>query len=152
MEANSQVSIPDRSSQTRVQLPGFGLPLEHLPKWTRDASTSERFPHAIADFFAGGGVSLRERRMLDFINKISDKPGWERKVFDEEIVLKWRTEGVAHSEVLGDLILSEKMFDFVSCTLWKSCFVLSIYLLRLVYCRTSTESRYLHEDWLNRSL
>jgi len=52
--------------------------------------------------------------MLAFINKISDKPEWERKVFDEEIVSKWRAEGVVRSEELGDLVLSEKMFDFVS--------------------------------------
>jgi len=114
MEANSQISIPARSTQKRVLLPGFGLPVEYLPKWTRDASKSERFPHAIADFFAGGGVSVRERRMLDFINTISDKPEWERKVHDEEIVSKWRAEAVTHSDELGDWVLSEKMFNFVS--------------------------------------
>jgi len=114
MESGSQVSIPARGAQIRTQLPGFGLPIDHLPKWTRDSSTSKRFPHAIADFFASAGVSLRERRMLAFINKISDKPEWERKVFDEEIVSKWRAEGVVRSEELGDLVLSEKMFDFVS--------------------------------------
>ncbi|KAH8596102.1 hypothetical protein B0O99DRAFT_686151 [Bisporella sp. PMI_857] len=113
MDTDSQISLPDRSAiNTELQLPGLGLPVGHLPKWNRDASKSERFPHAIADFFAGEGVSVREQRMLDFINKISDKPDWERKVFDEEILSRWLAEASEHDKELNDVILSEKMFEY----------------------------------------
>lgn len=81
------------------------LPVEYLPAWNKkprwiEMSPSgaakvlappliERFPHAIADDTACEGVTLREQRMLDFVNGISDKPEWERKVFDEDIIAKW---------------------------------------------------------------
>jgi len=57
--------------------------------------------------------------MLDFISRISDKPEWERKVFDEEIVEKWRAEGCVRNEAIRDDILSKRMFDFVS----SNCFI-----------------------------
>ncbi|KAG9246200.1 hypothetical protein BJ878DRAFT_417509 [Calycina marina] len=110
MSSESQLSIVDRTKE--VQLPGFGLRVNHLPNWHPDMSKSERFPHAIADFFAGQGVCKREKRMLDFINKISDKPEWERKVFDEAIVAKWHSEAVVHNNALHDFVLSENMFEY----------------------------------------
>lgn len=111
MASSSQAVLPDRS--VGVQLPGFGLPVDHMPKWSREETITQRYPHAIADFYASDGVTVRERRMLEFINQISDKPEWERKVLDEEIVAKWRAEGCVRSEELKDEILSEKMFDYV---------------------------------------
>jgi hypothetical protein len=59
--------------------------------------------------------------MLAFINLITDKPDWHRKVFDDETLAKWNTEvmqldwkkaGVTH----GDF--SRKMFDYVSLSLF----------------------------------
>lgn len=74
---------------------------------------SERFPHAIADYFASNGITERELRMLDFVNQITDKPDWHKKVFDEQIVQKWKDEGVRFDEALHDFYLSEKMFEVV---------------------------------------
>jgi hypothetical protein len=37
-------------------------------------------------------TSIRERCMLFFVDKISDKPGWTQKVHDESIVANWRRE------------------------------------------------------------
>lgn len=52
---------------------------------------------------------------MEFVNQITDKPDWERKVFDESIVAKWKEE--AKSVELpgheGDVFLSDKMFDNV---------------------------------------
>ncbi|KAK7934875.1 hypothetical protein PG985_000370, partial [Apiospora marii] len=84
---------------------------QHLPSWSRDPEKSERFPHAIADFFASNGITERELRMLDFVNQITDKPDWHKKVFDGEIVQKWKEEGVRFDEALHDFYLSEKMFE-----------------------------------------
>lgn len=92
-----------------IKFPGFGLPLDDMPSsWKRDCADRKRFPNAIQDW-AGLGVTVRERNMLSFINLITDKPEWDRKVFDEEIVGKWRQEASAN-----DADFSGKMFDFVS--------------------------------------
>lgn len=99
--------------QARITLPGFGLPLDDLLRWARD-DNKERFPHAISDYFATDGLTVRERRMLDFINKITDKPEWDSKVFDDDIVSKWRTEACRYDESLGDEYLSNAMFNYVS--------------------------------------
>lgn len=51
--------------------------------------------------------------MLEFINQITDKPSWNSKIFDKEIVDKWKEEAVRWDESLpekGDWWLSEEMF------------------------------------------
>lgn len=47
--------------------------------------------------------------MMDMMNRISDKPGWQNKVFDETITGKWKKELL----VTSDNDVSEKMFDEV---------------------------------------
>ncbi|KAK3292032.1 uncharacterized protein B0H64DRAFT_377587 [Chaetomium fimeti] len=92
---------------TNKRFPGFGLPVDH------EGEDVASFPLAIGQPWSSSGVSLREQRMLDFINKITDKPGWDTKVFDEGIVSRWRAEADVRPEELGgDVYLSQKMFDF----------------------------------------
>jgi hypothetical protein len=98
--------------------PGFGQPIQYMPK------DEDRFRHAIEDeWVASKGVTVRERRMLEFIDTISDKPEWDRKVFDEAIVSTWKEEACCRVESLNDDYLSLQMFDFV-CT---SCLFLLKY-------------------------
>ncbi|KAF9638029.1 hypothetical protein BFW01_g8926 [Lasiodiplodia theobromae] len=97
--------------QARITLPGFGLPVDALSTWA-PGYNKKRFPHAISDYFATDGLTVRERRMLDFINKITDKPGWDSKVFDDDIVSKWRTEACRYDESLKDEYLSQAMFNY----------------------------------------
>lgn len=88
-----------------------------------DSGTRGTFPSAVAavDTFIrhswrSHGLTVRERRMMAFVSDITDKPEWERKVFDDDIVEKWRAEASQTPEALdGDVILSEEMFDFVRC-------------------------------------
>ncbi|KIW04027.1 uncharacterized protein PV09_04850 [Verruconis gallopava] len=94
----------------QLKLPGFGLPIDFLPRWNRHDEEWERFPHGIADPMASDGVTVRERRMLEFVNQITDKPEWERKVFDDAIVEKWRAEACKYHEDIEDEFLSEEMF------------------------------------------
>jgi hypothetical protein len=102
------------AASTTKQFPGFGLPVDH--------EGSDCFPLAIGTTpWASMGVTLREKRMLDFINKITDKPDWEVKVFDEDIVARWRAEAdVRPEELEGDVLLSQQMFDFVCDFSWRS--------------------------------
>lgn len=67
----------------RVQLPGFGLPL----------AQKSPFPSATEDWQANP-LTVRERMMIGLMATLKDKLGWERKVFDENIVRKWRTEAL----------------------------------------------------------
>ena len=99
----------------RIKLPGFGLPVntmgDQFSKWDSEKQVHlrNRFPNAITDW-AANPVSARERLMTYLINTITDKLEWDRKVFDEEIVNRWRNE--APFSDTGNF--SEKMFDYVS--------------------------------------
>jgi hypothetical protein len=93
-----------------LRLPGFGLPLDKMPE--RD----ERFPVAVLqNDWAANTLTIREISMLWFMNQITDKPDWNKKVFDEEIVDKWRAELVALEQADSALIeagFSDAMFHW----------------------------------------
>ncbi|EFX00262.1 duf1665 domain containing protein [Grosmannia clavigera kw1407] len=100
--------MADQKQESPVKLPSFGRP--------RRYGLNKCFPQV--DLFEYGrgmlskGVTLRERRMLDFIGTITDKPDWHRKVFDEAIVEKWRNEARDMPRVAdNDVYMSEIMFD-----------------------------------------
>jgi hypothetical protein len=82
-----------------LRRPGFGLPLDELR------------PNEFPTFFNRneGAITVRELSMLKFMDSITDKPGWRKKVFDKTIVKKWRVEA---SHTLAQW--SEKAFDEVS--------------------------------------
>lgn len=46
--------------------------------------------------------------MMAIMDKITDKPDWDKKVFDDAIVQKWRLEALATE----DVDVSEKMLDW----------------------------------------
>jgi hypothetical protein len=100
--------------------------MQKMAKFWRLDGQRQRFPHAIADFYASKGITLRERRMLAFINHITDKPGWESKIYHEEITRKWRREASrpAVTEDSEDIYLSDLMFDFVSVRIPDSRYIL----------------------------
>ncbi|KAI2775650.1 hypothetical protein F4815DRAFT_504153 [Daldinia loculata] len=104
--------MPPQNSSERLNLPGFGLPIDYEPD--RDKMIS-CFLHALWEgmSFESDGLTLREIRMMGFINQISDKPNWEEKVFDETIVAKWKEEAkmASHQNLDGDVFLSDKMFE-----------------------------------------
>jgi len=104
------------SPSPTLKRPGFGLPLEEMPVWDHDAAHNHRFPHAIADLFAIEGVTLRERRMLDFINQITDKPRWWEKINAEEILGRWRSEacGTHEQQRTSSAHLDSGCFEYVS--------------------------------------
>ena len=84
----------------RIKLPGFGLSLNH-----HVAS----FPCTIVDW-DGTPLTVRELNMIQLMNQISDKPSWDRKVFDETVTKKWRQEALDAE----DLDVTEAMLDWVS--------------------------------------
>ncbi|KAL1618746.1 hypothetical protein SLS56_010437 [Neofusicoccum ribis] len=80
----------------RFCLPGFGLPVNFKP----NAGSSQRYksglvyPSAVL-YWHVDAMTVRERNMLEVMNQLTDKDEWERKIFDETIVEKWRKEAVS---------------------------------------------------------
>ena len=64
----------------RIKLPGFGLPLNHHV---------DAFRSAIIDW-QGKALTVRELNMIQLMNQTTNKPSWDRKVYDETITEKWR--------------------------------------------------------------
>ncbi|KAI1750232.1 hypothetical protein F4782DRAFT_532767 [Xylaria castorea] len=105
-------------SSRRLKLPGFGMPLNQLPELG-----GKYFMHALWDGwrFKSAVPKVQEVRMMD-MNQITDKPGWDRKFFDEEIVNRWREEamgppeyggGALHIEgVLNDRIVATALYYY----------------------------------------
>jgi len=91
--------------------PGFGFSVNVMPKVSQrsDSIDRYRFPTAVLDW-EPVPVTQRERTMLAFMDAITDKQEWRRKVFDSAIVEKWRDE----ADALDDF--SEEMFEYVSTT------------------------------------
>ncbi|KAF2854793.1 hypothetical protein T440DRAFT_551848 [Plenodomus tracheiphilus IPT5] len=72
-----------------VNLPGFGLALDSWKEVgdgpvAKKLSAVMRWDHPV--------LTIREQCLMFFMNKITDKPQWEKKVYDEEIVGKWKKE------------------------------------------------------------
>ncbi|KAK2755668.1 hypothetical protein FQN54_005817 [Arachnomyces sp. PD_36] len=106
------------SKLSPFDLPGFTLPLNFTPnaEYTTYAQGDSKgeaiihppqgsgknlFPSAldVADMEQGHTVlpltPLREFAMLGLMNKITDKPQWEIKVFDDGISSRWKAEAMA---------------------------------------------------------
>ncbi|KAL0566582.1 hypothetical protein V5O48_015427 [Marasmius crinis-equi] len=99
------------SSLEGIKLPGFGLPVNTLPEqcieWLEGRDKQVCFPNAITQWSAPN-ILVRERTMMAMVNEITDKPEWDRKVNDETIAAKWKSEALAKEGV----DFSEAMFDY----------------------------------------
>ena len=88
-----------------IKLPGFGLPVNYRPE--------KFFQNAVLDW-SGTILTVRELNMMAIMDKITDKPDWDKKVFDDTIIQKWRQEALATE----DMDVSEKMLDWVCTTVF----------------------------------
>ncbi|KAJ2915427.1 hypothetical protein MD484_g4988, partial [Candolleomyces efflorescens] len=103
-------------------VPGLGKPLDYVPDEKDPLYVGKPLPTALLpaaltsllDEVPGvdraflPATTLREFLMLGFMNSVTDKPEWDTKVFDDEIIKKWRSEAVGVEGV--DMI--DEMFDF----------------------------------------
>ncbi|KAF8885764.1 hypothetical protein BD779DRAFT_657637 [Infundibulicybe gibba] len=91
--------------QLGIGLPGCGLPLNHMVK--------ARFRNALVPTSWRARlplITLRERTMLSLMNQLSDKPDWDKKVFDETIASKWKAEALEASATGVDI--TQRMVDW----------------------------------------
>ncbi|KAK2809590.1 hypothetical protein FQN50_003644 [Emmonsiellopsis sp. PD_5] len=115
----------------KLMLPGAGLPLNSVDTWKAQASsygyvTNAMLPdsdwHTMALFpsalhptniaYTTAALRLtpvREFVMLRVMNSITDKPGWENKVFDTNITAKWKEEIMGNE----DIDFTVEMWDWV---------------------------------------
>lgn len=57
--------------------------------------------------WSGERLTARELAMLQLTESITDKPGWDRKIFDDAIVAKW------HAEAMALPLISEPAWQWV---------------------------------------
>jgi len=100
----------DNSGFGPLRVPGFNMLINAY-----DAKDSLRQDDKRRSFFAEGiegwsgeRLTVRELAMLRLTESITDKPDWDRKVFDDSIVAKWRAEAMAMP------LISEAAWDWVS--------------------------------------
>ncbi|KAJ5987197.1 hypothetical protein N7451_011562 [Penicillium sp. IBT 35674x] len=102
---------PHKPAPEQSGLPGFTLPLDYLPK----EKPLPLCPHAL-QFNSTSLKVHREILMMRVMNAITDKPEWNRKVFNEEITAKWRDEVSSSGEDI-----SSAMMDYIVKELqWKA--------------------------------
>lgn len=93
-ESTADTSGPSTDiSPSRLEYPGLGLPL-------RFNNEDGRFfyphgAHANCRNSTSDLVAVREVAMMNIMEKLTDKVDWHKKVFDDEIVAKWRQEALA---------------------------------------------------------
>ncbi|KAF2744937.1 hypothetical protein M011DRAFT_153165 [Sporormia fimetaria CBS 119925] len=73
------------------QYPGLGLPLRH---YAMDFGTYPIGVHGDAYGSKSGILPVRELAMMHIMEQLTDKPEWHKKVFEEDIVAKWRREAL----------------------------------------------------------
>ncbi len=142
----------------RHQYPGVDLPLRHLGE--DDAprvGLYERIEESESEL-----LHVREVAMMLLMDRLTDKPNWHEKVFDDAIVAKWRTEALTQSEeavykeIIGGedvpmpkrtRIISEEAFGYV-CELPLPCrFPADSRSRFLVHRRAEMQGRLLQRDW-----
>jgi hypothetical protein len=98
---------PAREKPILKDYPGLGLPLRHNEQ--RDYGFYPIGAHGSCYGANSDVLPVRELAMMSIMDRLTDKPDWEKKVFDEEIVAKWKKEATAvDDEVWWKLAKNDK--------------------------------------------
>lgn len=97
-----QPTTPNPERQQPYQYPGINVDLRHLLRhWTLEPGVDY---YRVGCFEVSGThsetqpIMVREVAMTLLMDRLTDKPGWHEKVFDEEIVAKWKQEALRAPE------------------------------------------------------
>lgn len=99
----------DNTGDGQLKVPGFGYDYRFeldsmFPK------NQDRFRHGANDFKQWPRLTAREVAMMGVMNALTDKKDWHEKVFDDEIVARWKEEAHAVpliSDMAWDWCLTE---------------------------------------------
>ncbi|KAF9523656.1 hypothetical protein CPB83DRAFT_839565 [Crepidotus variabilis] len=106
-------AVPQTTVSQKPLLPGFGRPLNYVPKDDQPDFVGKLFPNALtpSDLDIGRTKMLprtvRELVMLRFMNSVTDKLDWHLKVIDNEISTKWKQEAIS-----SGVDMTRKMADY----------------------------------------
>lgn len=85
-------------------VPGLTVPIDHeLPR-------ENRFLHGVNEWAQCPRLTAKEISMLKLMDALTDKPNWNEKIFNSDIVARWREEALALpliSELAWDWCLLE---------------------------------------------
>lgn len=119
------------------QYPGLGLPVrERESNYKAEGLHYPIGAHANCRGSTTAPLPVREVAMMSIMETLTDKDDWHKKVFDEEIVAKWREEALgipdgyfwnlveadedrrkhAHPTENPASILNGEAFQYVSCS------------------------------------
>lgn len=93
--------------------PGLGLPLRHNPqRGGYGPDFPKTYPVGIHGNCVGSDsdmLPVREVAMMNIMDQLTDKPDWHQKVFDDDIVAKWKREALdIPDEALWKQALADK--------------------------------------------
>jgi len=95
----------DNSGSGPLKVPGFGLPISFQ---VNEDGKSESFAIGAAANFTAHRMAKREVAMICFMESITEKPDWSRKVHDDAIIEKWRAE----AKEFPDGMMSDETFQW----------------------------------------
>jgi hypothetical protein len=81
-----------------IRVPGVGLPF--------DIEIEERFAHGASDWIQSPRLTARELAMLAVMDALTDKTNWHEKIFNEDVVEKWK------EEAMGMKLISERAWEW----------------------------------------
>ncbi|KAL4932551.1 DUF4246 domain-containing protein [Aspergillus undulatus] len=89
------IQTPLDNKTSPLKVPGLhGLPINVL-------LSRDQFATGTNDWHAPI-LTARELAILDLINTITDRPGWHRAIFDQQVTARWREDAVASSSLIND--------------------------------------------------
>lgn len=81
----------DNTGDGQLRIPGFGYDY-YFELDCMYPKNQNRFRHGADDFKQWPRLTAREVAMLGVMNALTDKKDWHEKVFDDEIVARWKEE------------------------------------------------------------
>ncbi|KAI6900471.1 hypothetical protein KC318_g8352 [Hortaea werneckii] len=114
-----------KDPNARYRVLGYQLPLNAATELgfrkQNEFFPFEKYPSANPIRWHGTPATLRERDTIAVLDKLTDKPDWERKVYDDGILGKWREE----CKQMGEFMriagrgegFSDAMFDYCAAEL-----------------------------------
>ncbi|KAI4940146.1 uncharacterized protein J4E92_001434 [Alternaria infectoria] len=93
LSTRSNTTMTETSGKVMNGYPGLGLPLRHWEQTNYGFYPIGSHPNAYGS--ESDIIPVRELAVMDVLEKLTDKPDWHKKIFDDEIVAKWRKEALA---------------------------------------------------------
>jgi hypothetical protein len=106
--AASKLKLLDNSGDGPLRVPGFGGVEINLHVDLEDDVGAEResFAHGAVPWTPRSRLTAREIAMLGVMNALTDKANWHEKIFNKDIVAKWKAEALVIPH------LTEKAWDW----------------------------------------